>query len=60
MSGSEALFLTEERYPVDDNPPDAVTDWKEPRGKGLRPLGADLARVLLNQAAFDVDVFQTK
>ena len=58
--GSETLLLTKESYPVDDHLPDVVTDGKEPRREGLRPLGADLARVLLNDATFDVDVLQAK
>ena len=60
VAGSEALFLSKESYPVDDDLSDVVTDWKEPCREGLRPLGADLPRVLLNQATFDVDVLQTK
>ncbi len=46
-------------YPVDNNLPDVVADWKEPSRKRLRPLGADLARVLLNQSSF-IDVLQAK
>jgi hypothetical protein len=40
--GSEALFLAKESYPVDDDLPDVVADWKEPSREGLCPLGADV------------------
>src|ERR1700722_3270233 len=42
----------------DDSPPSASGARhrrERTNGKGLRPLGADLTRILLNQAALDVD-----
>ena len=58
--GSESLFVTKESNPVHHDLPDVVSDRKEPCREGLRPLGANLARVLLNQAAFDIDVLQAE
>ena len=49
--GSEALFLAKERDPIDDDLPEVVADGKEPSREGLRPLGANLARVLFDQVA---------
>jgi hypothetical protein len=46
--GSEALLLAKESYPVDDDLPDVVADWKEPSREGLCPLGADVTSVLLD------------
>ncbi len=46
--GSEALFPAKESYPVDDDLPDVVADWKEPSRESLCPLGADVTSVVLD------------
>src|SRR5574337_454472 len=55
--GSESLFLAREGSPIDDDFPGLVSDGNEPSREGLHPLAANLARVLLDQATFDVDIY---
>ncbi len=56
--GSVEQHLRKMLNPVDDDPADVVTDWKEGGGKGLVVLCPDLAPVLDHPAPDDVDMLQ--
>ena len=51
-------MLAQEADPIDENLAEVVADREEPGREGLRLLGSDLARILLNEFVLDVDVLQ--
>jgi hypothetical protein len=58
--GSERFLFAQELGPGDDNSSDVIANGEESGGERLRVLGANLARILFDHPAVEVDMLQGK